>query len=70
GRSKKDPERWSGRTRTNKIVDFEGLEGEDLTGELTGELADVLITCARTWNLIGKLKRVYKKEESVPLPRI
>jgi tRNA-2-methylthio-N6-dimethylallyladenosine synthase len=66
GRSKKDPERWSGRTRTNKIVDFEGLEGEDLTGEL----ADVLITCARTWNLIGKLKRVYKKEESVPLPRI
>lgn len=66
GRSKKVPERWTGRTRTNKIVDFTGVDDQDLTGKL----ADVLITCARTWNLVGTLKRVHKKEEFVPLSRI
>ena len=49
GKSKKNPERWSGRTRTNKIVDFEGIDDQDLTGKLV----NVLITCARTWNLVG-----------------
>lgn len=66
GKSKKDPKHWSGRTRTNKIVVFQGEDNQDITGRLV----DVLITCARTWNLVGTLKKVYKKEESVPLPRI
>lgn len=51
GRSKKDPERWSGRTRTNKIVVFNEPDEKDLTGELI----DVMINCARTWNLVGTL---------------
>jgi tRNA-2-methylthio-N6-dimethylallyladenosine synthase len=51
GRSKKDPERWSGRTRTNKIVVFNEPDEKDLTGELI----DVMINCTRTWNLVGTL---------------
>lgn len=66
GKSKKNPQRWSGRTRTNKIVDFESIDDRDLTGKTI----DVLITCAQTWNLLGILKKVHKKEESVPLTRI
>lgn len=65
GRSKKAPERWSGRTRTNKIVVFD----EPDEPALTGKLADVQITCARTWNLAGTLNKVHEKEESVPLSR-
>lgn len=65
GRSKKDPERWSGRTRTNKIVVFDEPDEKDLTGELV----DVMINCARTWNLVGSFNRLHKKEESVPLSR-
>jgi len=65
GRSKKDEQRWSGRTRTNKIVVFEGADDRDLTGALL----DVTITGARTWNLIGSLKKVHEKEESAPLKR-
>jgi tRNA-2-methylthio-N6-dimethylallyladenosine synthase len=65
GRSKRVPERWSGRTRTNKIVVFD--EPEELV--LTGKLVDVQITCARTWNLAGTLNNVHEKEESVPLSR-
>ncbi|HBG22502.1 MAG TPA: tRNA (N6-isopentenyl adenosine(37)-C2)-methylthiotransferase MiaB, partial [Peptococcaceae bacterium] len=65
GRSKRVPERWSGRTRTNKIVVFD--EPDELV--LTGKLVDVQITCARTWNLAGTLNNVHEKEESVPLSR-
>ena len=65
GRSKKDEQRWSGRTRTNKIVVFEGEDDRDLTGALL----DVTITGAQTWNLIGSLKKVHEKEESAPLKR-
>ncbi|HAF17802.1 MAG: tRNA (N6-isopentenyl adenosine(37)-C2)-methylthiotransferase MiaB [Thermacetogeniaceae bacterium] len=65
GRSKKDPERWSGRTRTNKIVNFEVLDDTDLTGKL----ADVQIISAQTWNLSGKLKKVQQKEGSAPFSR-
>ncbi|MGB4043570.1 MAG: MiaB/RimO family radical SAM methylthiotransferase [Thermacetogeniaceae bacterium] len=65
GRSKKAPERWSGRTRTNKIVNFEALDDTDLTGKL----ADVMITSAQTWNLTGKLKKVHQKEGSDHLSR-
>jgi len=65
GRSKKDPERWSGRTRTNKIVNFDAPDDTDLTGKLV----DVQITSAQTWNLNGKLKKVHQKEGSDPLSR-
>ncbi|MGD0153251.1 MAG: tRNA (N6-isopentenyl adenosine(37)-C2)-methylthiotransferase MiaB, partial [Thermacetogeniaceae bacterium] len=63
GKSKNNPERWSGRTRTAKIVVFAG------DGDLTGEILDVAIDCAQTWNLIGDLKYVQKKEESLPITR-
>ncbi len=55
GRSKTNPDRWSGRTRTNKIVVFEGEE------DLEGKLVDVEIECARTWTLFGSLKNTHKK---------
>ena len=66
GRSKKDPERWSGRTRTNKIVNFEVLDDTDLTGKL----ADVQIISAQTWNLSGKLKKFNKKRDLPLFPEI
>lgn len=65
GRSKKDPERWSGRTRTNKIVNFDAPDDTDLTGKLV----DVEVTSAQTWFLSGKLKKVHEKEGSKPLSR-
>jgi len=39
-----------GRTRTNKIVNFEGGD------ELVGELVDVLITATNPWALRGDLR--------------
>lgn len=63
GRSKTNPARWSGRTRTNKIVVFEGDEN------LIGKIVEIKIECARTWTLLGSLKNVRGKEESFPLPR-
>jgi len=65
GRSKKDPERWSGRTRTNKIVNFDAPDDTDLTGKLV----DVQVTSAHTWFLSGELKKVHEKEGSKPLSR-
>lgn len=50
GRSKTDPGRLFGRTRTNKHVVFPGD-----AGALTGRLVDVRITAAQTWNLFGDL---------------
>lgn len=49
GPSQRNPERLSGRTRTNKIVNFEaGIE-------LSGKLVDVTIEAANAWALRGKL---------------
>ncbi|MCR4418805.1 MAG: tRNA (N6-isopentenyl adenosine(37)-C2)-methylthiotransferase MiaB [Clostridia bacterium] len=49
GPSKTNPERLSGRTRTNKIVVFSGPP------ELIGQLVNVRITEAQTFNLFGEL---------------
>lgn len=64
GKSKTNPDRWSGRTRTNKIVVFEGEEN------LRGKIVEVKIECAQTWTLLGSLIKIREKEESLPLPRI
>lgn len=63
GKSKNNPDRWSGRTRAGKIVVFEG------EGDLTGKIVDVKIDCAQTWNLFASLKNIRVKEESLPLTR-
>jgi tRNA-2-methylthio-N6-dimethylallyladenosine synthase len=50
GPSRKDPDRWSARTRSNKLVHFQrgGLE-------LTGRLARVRITSAGSWSLQAEM---------------
>ncbi|MDW7675748.1 MAG: tRNA (N6-isopentenyl adenosine(37)-C2)-methylthiotransferase MiaB [Bacillota bacterium] len=53
GPSKNNPSQLTGRTTTNKIVVFEGDD------TLVGKLVDVKIEEARTWNLTGKLIKVY-----------
>jgi tRNA-2-methylthio-N6-dimethylallyladenosine synthase len=51
GTSKNDPLKYTGRTRTNKIVIW------DKTGkEQTGQLANVYITKSQTWTLSGRLE--------------
>lgn len=47
GRSERNAERMAGRTRTGKIVNFEGGE------ELIGQLVDVTIESANAWALRG-----------------
>lgn len=49
GRSERNPERLTGRTRTNKIVNFEGPES------LVGELVNVHIQAANPWALRGTI---------------
>ncbi|CAN5612477.1 tRNA (N6-isopentenyl adenosine(37)-C2)-methylthiotransferase MiaB [soil metagenome] len=49
GRSDRHPERFMGRTGTNKIVNFEGQES------MIGELVDVDIITANPWALRGTL---------------
>jgi tRNA-2-methylthio-N6-dimethylallyladenosine synthase len=49
GRSQKGENRMMGRTRTNKIVNFEGADS------LVGELVDVRITATNPWALRGDL---------------
>jgi len=49
GRSDRNPERLSGRTRTNKIVNFVGPEN------LIGQLVNVRIETANPWALRGSL---------------
>ena len=49
GRSDRHPERFMGRTRTNKIVNFEGNDS------MIGQLVDVDIVTANPWALRGKL---------------
>ncbi|MFC4735675.1 tRNA (N6-isopentenyl adenosine(37)-C2)-methylthiotransferase MiaB [Bacillus daqingensis] len=48
GESKKNPDVLSGRTRTNKLVNFKGPK------EWIGRLVDVQITEAKTWSLNGE----------------
>jgi tRNA-2-methylthio-N6-dimethylallyladenosine synthase len=50
GRSQRNPERLSGRTRTNKIVNFEGPQ------DLIGKLVDVEIESASPWALKGRIQ--------------
>jgi tRNA-2-methylthio-N6-dimethylallyladenosine synthase len=64
GKSKTNPARLTGRTRTNKIVVFDGEE------ILKGKIVEVKIECAQTWTLFGSLTKIRKKEESLPLARI
>lgn len=49
GVSDRAPGRMMGRTRTNKIVNFEG------NSELVGELVDLKVTAANAWALRGEL---------------
>ena len=48
GPSKTDPTVFTGRTRTNKVVNFTGENIEP------GKLITVEITEARTWSLLGR----------------
>lgn len=54
GKSKTNPNRWSGRTRTNKIVVF------DCQDDLEGELVNIEINCAQTWTLFGAINKERK----------
>ncbi len=56
GESKTNPEILSGRTRTNKIVNFVGDKF------LIGKLIDVRITEAKTWALFGEVVDSLKEE--------
>jgi tRNA-2-methylthio-N6-dimethylallyladenosine synthase len=49
GASKNDPARLTGRTRGNKLVHFPGNQN------LRGEVVQVRISGAQTWNLIGDI---------------
>ncbi|WP_096435327.1 tRNA (N6-isopentenyl adenosine(37)-C2)-methylthiotransferase MiaB [Alteribacter populi] len=49
GESKKDPDTLSGRTRTNKLVNFKAPKS------CIGELVNVKITEAKTWSLNGEV---------------
>ncbi|MCF6096811.1 tRNA (N6-isopentenyl adenosine(37)-C2)-methylthiotransferase MiaB [Thermovorax subterraneus] len=49
GISRNNPHRLTGRTRTNKVVNFEGPE------ECIGKIVKVKITEPHTWSLIGEL---------------
>ncbi len=49
GRSQRNPERLTGRTRTNKIVNFVGDES------LIGQLVDVNVQSANPWAMRGEL---------------
>ncbi|MGM0501400.1 MAG: tRNA (N6-isopentenyl adenosine(37)-C2)-methylthiotransferase MiaB [Bacillota bacterium] len=49
GPSKKDPNKLSGRSRTNKIVIFNGDKN------LTGQIVNVIINKAHSWTLFGEL---------------
>lgn len=56
GESKKNREVLSGRTRTNKLVNFHGSH------ELIGNLVNVRITEPQTWTLKGELVPEYRVE--------
>ncbi|CEI73152.1 MULTISPECIES: tRNA (N6-isopentenyl adenosine(37)-C2)-methylthiotransferase MiaB [Romboutsia] len=52
GKSKTDDNKFTGRTRQNKLVNFEAKEDEDLIGKLV--MVD--ITSATNFSLVGKIK--------------
>lgn len=56
GRSKKNPQRLTGRTRTNRIVNFHGEE------DLIGKLVKIKITKSQSYSLIGELEEKYVSE--------
>jgi tRNA-2-methylthio-N6-dimethylallyladenosine synthase len=62
GRSERNPERLMGRTRTNKIVNFEG------TDEMTGQLVDVEIQSANAWALRGEIPVTVGGRAGAPVP--
>lgn len=64
GRSERNPERLSGRTRTNKVVNFEG------GGELIGQLVDIEIQAANPWALRGVLARRMSGQRAPALPGV
>ncbi|MCL1873090.1 MAG: tRNA (N6-isopentenyl adenosine(37)-C2)-methylthiotransferase MiaB [Clostridiales bacterium] len=47
GKSKNNPDMYSGRTESNKIVNFPG------DSDMTGQFIDIEIVSAKTWNLLG-----------------
>lgn len=49
GKSRRNPERLTGRTTTNKIVNFEGTES------MIGELVNVIVESANPWALRGSI---------------
>ncbi|OFW55943.1 MAG: tRNA (N6-isopentenyl adenosine(37)-C2)-methylthiotransferase MiaB [Candidatus Solincola sediminis] len=53
GPSRKDPRRWSARSRNNRIVHFERQDAD-----LTGRLAKVVITEAGSWSLKAELLEI------------
>ena len=55
GPSARNPERLSGRTTTNKLVNFEKPELETDPEALTGKLVEVTIDSANPWALRGTL---------------
>ncbi|MCA9805441.1 MAG: tRNA (N6-isopentenyl adenosine(37)-C2)-methylthiotransferase MiaB [Cyanobacteria bacterium HKST-UBA02] len=57
GQSERNPERLTGRTRTNKLVNFEGPES------LKGTLVDVEITSANPWALRGALRGALNSDQ-------
>ena len=57
GASKEDKDTYSGRTDTFKLVNFRSSE------DLTGKMADVRITEAKTFSLFGEV--VLPEKESV-----
>ena len=54
GKSKKDPGRLTGRTRTNRVVNCKGAS------KLIGEICMVEITKAKPFDLEGEIKREVK----------
>jgi tRNA-2-methylthio-N6-dimethylallyladenosine synthase len=58
GRSKTDPNVYTGRTRTNKIVHFSTNEN------LLGMFVNVEITAAKSWTLTGNFKNKVTTQES------
>nr|WP_127015976.1 tRNA (N6-isopentenyl adenosine(37)-C2)-methylthiotransferase MiaB [Anoxybacter fermentans] len=55
GESKSNPERFQGRTRTNKLVLFDKKD-EDLTGKLV----NIRINRAQSWNLYGEIVKGFR----------
>ena len=51
GSSKTNPQMMTGRTRTNKIVNFSPINAKP------GDLTEIEITSVKTWSLFGEERR-------------